>query len=159
MEQCIMRPIGIIRTPYKEPKDIPIQGIFKQEVQGYLELKQQYREGLQDLEKFSHAILLYFFHRSQQEDVVSQPFLEKKAHGIFSIRSPHRPNHIGLSIVKIDRIEGNKLYFNEVDMLDETPLLDIKPFVKFFDNRDNSKGGWIEKHFLKGNVPDQTILR
>ena len=77
----------------------------------------------------------------------SKPFLENLEHGIFAIRSPHRPNHIGISIVKIERIDGNKLYFSEVDMLNQTPVLDIKPYVKYFDSRDNIKSGWIEKHF------------
>ena len=86
---------------------------------------------------------------SKKEQVVGKPFLEDKAHGIFAIRSPHRPNHIGLSIVKIEAVEENKLRFSEVDILDNTPVLDIKPYVKHFDARDNTISGWLEKHFQK----------
>ena len=81
-------------------------------------------------------------------------FLEQVEHGIFAIRSPHRPNHIGLSVVKIEKIEANKLYFSEVDVLDQTPLLDIKPYVKYFNSRKNVKCDWLDKHFKNGNIPE-----
>ena len=90
--------------------------------------------------------------------MISQPFLEDEKHGIFAIRSPHRPNHIGISIVKIKSITENKVYFTEVDMLDKTPLLDIKPFVKQFDNREDVISGWVDKHFENDIIPDRTIL-
>ena len=154
-----MHPIGKICSPYKESRDIPIQGIFNSEVEAWVELKEKYAGGLKDLDEFSHAIILYYFHKSQREEVQGRPFLEQNKHGIFAIRSPHRPNHIGLSIVKIGRIEANKMYFTEVDVLDQTPVLDIKPYVKYFDSRDNVKCGWLEKHFKDGNIPDKTILR
>ncbi len=153
-----MHPIGIIHSPYKECVDIPIQGTFKSDVEAWVELKQEYIDGLKDLDKFSHAIILYHFHRSQREETQGQPFLEQNKHGIFAIRSPHRPNHIGLSIIKIKRIEANKLYFTQVDMLDQTPVLDIKPYVKYFDSRDGVKSGWLDKHFEDGDIPNGTIL-
>ena len=159
MEQIIMHPIGKICSPYKESTDIPIQGTFKSDVEAWIELKDKYAGGLKNLDEFSHAIILYYFHKSQREEIEGRPFLEQDKHGIFAIRSPHRPNHIGLSIVKIKRIEVNKLYFTEVDMLDGTPVLDIKPYVKYFDSRDNVKSGWLDKHFKDGNIPDETILR
>ncbi|MBI9036835.1 MAG: tRNA (N6-threonylcarbamoyladenosine(37)-N6)-methyltransferase TrmO [Bacteroidales bacterium] len=158
MQNIIIKPIGIIHTPYKTPKDIPIQGIFKNNIEGFLSLNEKYCEGLKDLEAYSHAILIYHFDRSQKEDLISKPFLENEEHGIFAIRSPHRPNHIGLSIVKIKKIIENKVYFTEVDMLDKTPLIDIKPFVKQFDNRENVVSGWVDKHFTNGNIPDRVIL-
>ncbi len=99
-----MHPIGKICSPYKEGRDIPIQGVFNSEVEAWVELKEKYVNGLKDLDEFSHAIILYYFHKSQREEVQGQPFLEQNKHGIFAIRSPHRPNHIGLSIVKIERI-------------------------------------------------------
>jgi len=154
-----MHPIGIIHSPYKENADIPIQGIFKGDAEAWVELKQEYVDGLKDLDKFSHAIILYYFHKSQREETQGQPFLEQNKHGIFAIRSPHRPNHIGLSIVKIKKIEANKLYFTEADVLDQTPVLDIKPYVKYFDSRDNVKCGWLDKHFKDGSVPNGTMLR
>jgi len=138
---------------------MPIQGTFKAEVEARIELKQEYAVGLKDLEGFSHAIILYYFHKSQREDLVAEPFLEPARHGIFAIRSPHRPNHIGVSIVKIKRITGNQLYFTEVDVLDETPLLDIKPYVRHFDARDNVVSGWVDKHFTNENLPEKTIIK
>ena len=159
MEQIILRPIGIIHSPYKESKGIPIQGTFDDEVEAWLELKGEYVNGLKDLDGFSHAIIIYYFHKSHREEIEGSPFLEQNNHGIFAIRSPHRPNHIGFSIIKIKSIEANKVYFTEVDMLDGTPLLDIKPYVKYFDNRDNAISGWLEKHFKKGNIPDKTRIK
>jgi len=158
MDKIELTPIGIIHSPYKQPKDIPIQGRFKDDVEGWAELKEEYVPGLKDLDGFSHAILIYYFHRSDVEHLEARPFLEQQTHGIFAIRSPHRPNHLGFSIVRIQRIEGNRLYFAEVDMLDETPLLDIKPYVEHFDRRENAKSGWLEKHFADGRIPDETII-
>jgi len=157
MKKIEMTPIGIIRSPYKQSSDIPIQGIFSSEVEAWVELEDKFEPGLKDLDGFSHAIILYYFHKSQREEVEGRPFLEQDKHGIFAIRSPHRPNHIGLSVVKVERIEGKRMYFAEVDVLDETPLLDIKPYVKYFDGRDSVRCGWLDKHFKNGNIPDKTI--
>jgi tRNA-Thr(GGU) m(6)t(6)A37 methyltransferase TsaA len=159
MEQITMYPIGVIHSPYKQAKNIPIQGTFKSDVEAWVELKEEYGSGLKDLDEFSHAILIYYFHKSRKEQLQGIPFLEDKKHGIFAIRSPHRPNHIGLSVVKINGIDGNRLRFSEVDVLDQTPVLDIKPYVKYFDIRDNVISGWLDKHFEAGNVPDRTILK
>jgi len=122
-------------------------------VQAYIELSQKYAPGLGRLEGFRHAIILYY-HKSRRENIKAKPFLEQVEHGIFAIRSLHRPNHIRLSVVKIEKIEANKLYFSEVDVLDQTPLLDIKPYVKYFDSRKNVKCGWLDKHFKNGNIPE-----
>ena len=153
-----LKPIGIIYTPYKEPKGIPIQGKFKRGITGTIELFGEYKKGLKDIKGFSHIILIYYFHKSKREDLVGKPFLEDEEHGIFAIRSPHRPNHIGLSIVKLEKVEGNIIVFSEVDILDCTPLLDIKPYVSHFDSREDVKNGWLEKHFIKGNIPKRTKL-
>lgn len=158
LKQITLNPIGIIHSPYKESKDIPIQGRFKDDVSAYVELRDGYVKGLKDLDKFSHAILIYHFHKSLKENIVGKPFLENNFHGIFAIRSPHRPNHIGFSVVKIQRIQGNKLYFTEVDIIDGTPLLDIKPYVRYFDSRETAISGWLEKHFENGKIPDKTII-
>ena len=152
MKNLILHPIGVIKSPYKKIKDIPIQGKFRQDVEARLELEDKYAEGLKDLEKFSHAILLYYLHKSDKENILGKPFLEDVEHGIFAIRSPHRPNHIGLTIVKIKCIKKNKLYFTNVDMLDGTPLLDIKPYIKYIDSKDDAISGWIEKHFKNGEL-------
>jgi len=158
MDKIILRPIGIIRSPYKKTKNIPIQGRFKDAVEAFVELEEKYKKGLKDLENFSHCIIIYYFHKSKREDIEGKPYLEDKKHGIFAIRSPHRPNHIGLSVVKIRCIKENKLFFSDVDMIDNTPVLDIKPFVKHFDNRENIVSGWLDKHFINGNIPSKTIV-
>jgi tRNA-Thr(GGU) m(6)t(6)A37 methyltransferase TsaA len=154
-----LQPIGTIRSPYKESKDIPIQGRFKDDVEAWIELKDEYVKGLKDLDTFSHAILLYYFHKSNKEHIEGKPYLEDEIHGIFAIRSPHRPNHIGLTVVKIKKIKENKIFFTEVDMIDNTPVLDIKPYVKYFDSRDNVISGWIDKHFANGTIPDKALLK
>ncbi|MFE3845355.1 tRNA (N6-threonylcarbamoyladenosine(37)-N6)-methyltransferase TrmO [Thermoplasmatota archaeon] len=159
MNKIIMHEIGIIHSSYKDKKDIPIQGRFKDNVEAWVELKDKYVKGLKDLDKFSHAILLYYFHKSDKENIEGKPFLEDNAHGIFAIRSPNRPNHIGLSVVKIKRIKENKMYFTQVDMINGTPLLDIKPYVKYFDSRENVVSGWIDKHFKNGKIPDKTLIK
>ncbi len=153
-----IEPIGIIHTPYKEAKSMPIQGTFDKTVLGSLELFKEYKEGLKDIEGFSHIILIYYFNRSKEEKLIGKPFLEDKEHGIFAIRSPHRPNHIGISIVKLEKLEENILTFSEVDMLDGTPLLDIKPYVSHFDAREDVKNGWVEKHFTKGEIPSRARI-
>ncbi|MDD5503827.1 MAG: tRNA (N6-threonylcarbamoyladenosine(37)-N6)-methyltransferase TrmO [Candidatus Omnitrophica bacterium] len=153
-----IKPIGIINTPYKEPKGIPIQGKFKRGVVGTIRLFRKYKAGLKDIEGFSHLILIYHFNRSKEERLTGRPFLEDTEHGIFAIRSPHRPNHIGFSIVKIKSVKRDTIVFSEVDMLDGTPLLDVKPYVKHFDSRDKVKSGWIDKHFKTGKIPKRTKL-
>jgi len=152
-------PIGIIHTPYTDAHDIPIQGTFKANVEGWIELAPEYEKGLKDLDGFSHGILLYHFHRSHDVKLQAKPYLEDVEHGIFAIRSSNRPNHLGISIVKIVRIEKNRIYFNEVDTLDGTPLLDIKPYCSYFDSRENTVCGWIQRHFENNQMPERTILR
>jgi tRNA-Thr(GGU) m(6)t(6)A37 methyltransferase TsaA len=159
MDSITLHPIGVIHSPYEKSKDIPIQGIFRQNVEAWAEIEENYVPGLKDLHQFSHVILLYFFHKSRKEHLQGKPFLEDTTHGIFAIRSPHRPNHIGLSIVTVTRIEGNKLYFTDVDILDGTPLLDIKPYVPYFDMRRDAVAGWLEKHFKNGTVPGNVIIK
>ncbi len=153
-----MKPIGMIHSPYQNAEDMPIQGKFRKDAEAWIELKEEYAPGLKDLHEFSHAIVIYHFHKSQREGVEGKPFLEQNKHGIFAIRSPHRPNHIGFSVVKINKIVNNCLYFSEVDMFDGTPVLDIKPYVKYFDCRDDAVSGWLEKHFLDGNPPSDVII-
>lgn len=146
-KSIIIHPIGTIHSPYKVLSDIPIQGSLNNETEAYAELNEKYEDGLLDLDGFSHAILLYYFHESKREDIRGRPYLENKEHGIFAIRSPHRPNHLGLSIVEIKKITDNRLYFSCVDMLNGTPLIDIKPYIIYFDHREKVSCGWIDKHF------------
>ena len=153
-----IKSIGIIHTPYKESKGIPIQGKFEKDATGQVELFPEYRQGLKDIEGFSHIILIYYFDSSKDEKLIARPFLEDETHGIFAIRSPHRPNHIGFSIVKLEKLEENIITFSEVDILDGTPLLDIKPYVSHFDSRENVKNGWLDKHFESGEIPKRVKL-
>jgi tRNA-Thr(GGU) m(6)t(6)A37 methyltransferase TsaA len=157
MKEIVLKPIGIIRTPYKTHKGMPIQGKFKPGIKGRAVLLKKYAEGLKDLEGFSHAIFLWYVHKSKEERLLTKPFMEDVIHGVFATRSPHRPNHIGFSIVKIEKVRGNILTFSEVDMLDKTPLLDIKPFMGPVDSRKNVKTGWAHKHLKKGTLPARAI--
>lgn len=152
----VVHPIGIVHSPYMDSKGTPIQGVFADRQEAWVELQEKYVPGLKDLDGFSHAILLYHFHKSDREEIRGKPYLENEEHGIFAIRSPHRPNHLGLSVVKIARIEGGRLYFTEVDVLDGTPVLDIKPYVKQFDCRGDATSGWIEKLYRQGKPAENT---
>ena len=154
-----LKPIGIIHTPYKGSKGMPIQGKFEKGVIGKVELFPEYEQGLKDIEGFSHIMLIYYFDRSRNEKLIGRPYLEDESHRIFAIRSPHRPNRIGFSIVKLEKVENNTVTFSEVDILDDTPLLDIKPYVSHFDSRNNVKNGWLEKHFKGGKIPKRTKLK
>ncbi|MFW9806493.1 MAG: tRNA (N6-threonylcarbamoyladenosine(37)-N6)-methyltransferase TrmO [Candidatus Thorarchaeota archaeon] len=138
-----LQPIGILRTPFKSSNAVPIQSI-KSDAKGHIELLEEYRDGLESLDGFSHIILLYWFHKAKEPKMLMKPFLDNALHGIFAIRAPTRPNPIGISTVKLVRIEGTRLYFEGADMLDETPLLDIKPFVPDFDNRPLATSGWLD---------------
>ena len=143
MDKIIYSPVGIIHTKFHDKKDAPIQGVFAKDARGEIEIFKQYADGLEDIEGFSHLILIYHFHRSDGHSLISTPFLDDESHGIFSIRHFNRPNPVGLSIVKLENVNENILEISEVDILDGTPLLDLKPFVPFFDHRDNAKTGWL----------------
>jgi tRNA-Thr(GGU) m(6)t(6)A37 methyltransferase TsaA len=136
-------PIGVIRTPFREIKGTPIQGVFAQGETGTVEIDARYEEGLRDIERFSHAFLLYAFHRSALKSLTVVPFLDDAAHGVFATRAPCRPNAIGLSIVRILGRRGCRIEIADVDVLDRTPLLDIKPYVPRFDCRLDATSGWL----------------
>ena len=149
------QPIGTIHSPFDDIPGMPIQPAFSK-ARGSIEVSGKYAAGLKDIEGFSHIIILYHFHESGKTKLLAKPFLDDTIRGVFATRSPHRPNHIGLSVVKIKKVEGNKLHFTEVDFLDGTPVLDIKPYVKQFDSRPDAVSGWIEKHYQDGKQPEQT---
>ena len=137
--------IGIIQTPFKDINGMPIQPSGARDVPGQLVLDPRYEEGLCDLDGFSHLILLYHFHLSKGYSLMVKPFLDTVERGLFSTRAPRRPNPIGLSIVRLNRIDGRILHILDVDMLDGTPLLDIKPYVPTFDIRSDVRAGWLEQ--------------
>ena len=141
--------IGIIHSPFKEPKGTPIQPIAAQGIDGTVEVFQEYTEGLKDIDGFSHVILVYHFHLSKESSLKVKPFMDDQTHGVFSTRAPNRPNPIGISVVQLVKIKGNILQVKDLDIVDGTPLLDIKPYVPEFDIRDAKKKGWLEKNVNK----------
>jgi tRNA-Thr(GGU) m(6)t(6)A37 methyltransferase TsaA len=143
MDMMQVRPIGLIRTPFRRLDGMPIQPPGAKGAAGQVEVCEEFREGLQDLDGFSHLILLYWFHQSDGFDLVVEPFLDSHPRGIFSTRAPKRPNPIGFSVVQLERIEGGVLYVRDADILDGTPLLDIKPYVPAFDTPQNVSVGWL----------------
>ncbi len=144
MEKILLKPIGVIRSENTDPLETPIQPIYAEGVKGYAEIFPQFREGLKDLEGFSHLYLIYYFHEESSVKLMVKPFLDEIERGVFSTRAPCRPNKIGLSVVKLYKIEGNILYLDNVDILDGTPLLDIKPYISRFDKIEKCRSGWQE---------------
>ncbi|HEX2935224.1 MAG TPA: tRNA (N6-threonylcarbamoyladenosine(37)-N6)-methyltransferase TrmO [Bacteroidales bacterium] len=146
MESIIINPIGVIRTPHTDIKNKPIQPIAAEGIKGYIELLPEYAAGLKDLEGFSHITLVYRFHKIVGFELEVIPFMDTEKRGIFSCKAPKRPNAIGISTVKLIAIEANIIHIEQVDMLDGTPLIDIKPFYPRYDNRENVTIGWLEKN-------------
>jgi tRNA-Thr(GGU) m(6)t(6)A37 methyltransferase TsaA len=149
-------PIGIVHTPYAEPAGVPIQGVFADGSVGTVEVFPEFAAGLSDLDGFSHIILLYCFHRSQGYALRCRPFLDGRDRGVFATRAPRRPNPIGMSIVRLLGIEGCVLRIGDVDIVDGTPLLDIKPHVPDFDVRTGVKTGWYESALNKQQIVADT---
>jgi len=149
MNEIKYKPIGTIYSPFKEPKGTPIQPTGAKGVDGSVEVFPEYAEGLKDVEGFSHIILIYHFHLSKKASLKAKPFMDSEARGVFAMRGPSRPNPIGISVVRLLRIEGNILHIQDVDIVDGTPLLDVKPYVPKFDIREVEKIGWLEKNVRK----------
>jgi tRNA-Thr(GGU) m(6)t(6)A37 methyltransferase TsaA len=145
MEKISLRPIGTIRTPFHSPAEAPIQGRFRPDARGEVEVFEEFAAGLADVEGFSHLTLLYYFHRAAEQRLTVKPYLDEAEHGVFATRHPRRPNHLGLTTVRLRERRGNVLVVSGVDMLDGTPLLDVKPYVPAFDRKpDDVKYGWLE---------------
>ena len=151
-------PIGVIRTKFTDAKNTPVQGVFAKDAQGKVEVFPEYAAGLKDIDGFSHIILIYHFHLARGYSLGVKPFLDDRERGIFSTRHFNRPNSIGLSMVRLDKVRGNILEIGEVDIIDGTPLLDIKPFVQQFDDRIDVKSGWVDGRNLEliKDKPPQT---
>jgi tRNA (adenine37-N6)-methyltransferase len=152
VDDLTYKPIGVVHSPFKEPKNVPIQAAASKGTAGTIEVYPQYVKGLKDLEGFSHLILLYHFHLAKNCSLIVKPFLDDKLHGIFACRSPARPNPIGISIVGLTGIENGTLHIQDVDIIDGTPLIDIKPYVPQFDCRKNVKIGWFSSKISKLEV-------
>ncbi|MGW8192644.1 MAG: tRNA (N6-threonylcarbamoyladenosine(37)-N6)-methyltransferase TrmO [Desulforhopalus sp.] len=149
-----MHPIGIIHTPYTQLASMPIQPGGGTDIIGTLEIFEQFVEGLADLEGFSHIYLLYTFHQAKRTALTVIPFMDDIPRGVFATRSPLRPNHIGISIVELLHVEKNIVTIQNVDILDGTPLLDIKPYIAAFDGVGQSRSGW-----MKGSPADVAAKR
>ena len=138
-------PIGIIHSPFQTLEGMPIQPTSQASQPGIVEVYPRYAEGLKDLDGFSHIYLIYYFHHTAHYKLTVTPFLDTHARGLFATRAPCRPNPIGLSLVQLDRIEDNRLHIARLDTLDQTPLIDIKPFIPEFESNQQVRIGWVEQ--------------
>ena len=145
--------IGKIYSEFKTIENMPLQGAGISNGNGYIEIFDKYLDGLKDLEGFSHCYVIFHLHKVNGYSLHVKPFLDKEQRGIFATRSSKRPNAIGLSIVKIESIINNRVMLNEIDILDGTPILDIKPYITQFDEIKSEKNGW----YTKGMSPKKTL--
>jgi len=153
-EMFAMSVIGVIHTPFKSATGTPIQGAASKDAQGVVELLPELIPGLRDLAEFERIWLIYLLDRASAVQLVVRPYMDTVERGVFATRSPARPNHIGLSAVRLLSVEENRLLIAGVDMLDGTPLLDIKPYVPAFDSFDATRIGWYEGRLRPDVVAD-----
>ncbi len=162
MDTVKLKSIGIVHSPYQELHGMPIQPVGAKGVKGSITVKKEYEEGLKDLDGFSHIILIYHLHKCNGFSLRVKPFLDDVKRGIFATRAPKRPNPIGISVVKLDKLEGNTLHISNVDILDGTPLLDIKPYIPHFNAIDDEELciGWFDDkhHEAKDKKSDKRFL-
>ena len=147
MQRIQFNSIGEIQTIYDNLKSMPVQPAGAKGSVAQIKINEEYVEGLQDLEAFSHIILIYYLHEVKSHQLKVIPFMDDQPHGIFATRSPKRPNPIGISTVRLLKIEKNILTVEGADVLNGTPLLDIKPFFAKFDNREHAKSGWLDENW------------
>jgi tRNA-Thr(GGU) m(6)t(6)A37 methyltransferase TsaA len=152
-DEVTYRPIGTVRSPHTEPEKTPVQPVFARGIRGTVEVDPQFEEGLAGIESFSHIYLLFHMHCSPGVRLTVTPYLDDEPRGLFATRGPWRPNPIGFSVVRLLRREGNVLHVEDVDVLDGTPLLDLKPYVARFDSRQDVQSGWQDE------VDDATAAR
>ena len=160
MKNILFKPIGVIHSPFKVPKGVPIQPSAGKDIEATVEIYPEYVEGLKDLEGFSHIILLFHLHLMKQSKLKVIPFMDNVLRGVFATRAPSRPNPIGLSIVELQKLENNILYIKDVDIVNGSPLLDIKPYVAEFDFRENTRIGWLanKKRSLNLTKDDERFI-
>lgn len=148
-------PIGKIRTDYRTPTDMPIQGTMDPDSVGTVRLDQEYQPGLQDLNQFSHLVLIYYFHESTDSfELTVEPFIGDDRRGVFATRAPRRPNAIGTTVVELTGVTDNKLSICGIDVLDGTPLLDVKPYVPDVDGQPSASDGWIDGRMESRHLSD-----
>lgn len=144
MNKITYYPVGIAHTPFRTPEGTPIQASAAKEIQGKIEIFPEYFKGLKDLEGFSHIIVLFHLHIAKFKSLHVVPFLDTESHGVFATRSPARPNQIGFSVVELEKVEDNMLFVKNIDILDGSPILDIKPYIPQFDVFETTRNGWFE---------------
>ena len=154
-----IKPIGIIRSSLKESKGSPIQPFFAKDSEGIVEVYNPYLEALKDLDGFERIWLIYWFHKAADFKPTVTPFLDTVERGLFATRAPCRPNPIGMSPVRLLRIESEKLYIKDVDILDGTPLLDIKPYISKFDKFEVSRNGWQDNVQSNPGIADNRFRK
>jgi tRNA-Thr(GGU) m(6)t(6)A37 methyltransferase TsaA len=157
----IFQPIGFVQSPFKDLEGMPIQPRGAQGVKGKIIVDPTLGEGLLDLDGFSHLVLIYFFHQVEGYKLCLTPFLDSKKHGVFATRAPRRPNPIGLSVVKLVKINHNELEVEDLDILDGTPVLDIKPYIPEIDQTSEVRIGWLEGKLgeMKKKRSDERFLK
>jgi len=143
MDSIEYRPIGFIHSPFKDTVGIPRQAVGAPHVKGSIHVFEEFSAGLADLEGFSHVVVVFHMHLVQQPSLKAHPPWDGKEHGVFATRSPYRPNPIGISVVRLDGIEGNTLHISGIDMADGTPVMDIKPHIPGLNVRENVRIGWL----------------
>ncbi len=151
MNEIRYKPIGVIHSPFKDVQGMPIQPTGAMGIAGTIEIEPGYCDGLKDIEGFSHIVLIYHFHLSDGYSLLVKPFMDDSLRGVFSTRAPRRPNPVGISIVRLVKVEGSTLHIENVDIVDGTPLLDIKPYVPEFDVQKNVRIGWLSDKADKAN--------
>jgi tRNA-Thr(GGU) m(6)t(6)A37 methyltransferase TsaA len=145
MQTVSYKPIGVIHSPFRDLKGMPIQPAGAEDVVGTVEIEPEYAAGLKDIEGFSHIILIYHLHLSEGYSLEVKPFLDDELHGVSATRAPARPNAIGISVVRLVTVQGRVMQVADVDIVDGTPLLDLKPYVPEFDARKTERIGWLSK--------------
>ena len=145
MDSIQFKPIGIIHSPYKDPLDVPRPSGVSDKSKGKIEIFKEYAAGLTDLEGFSHIQVIFNFHLSKNPSLKAHPPMDNKEHGVFATHSPHRPNSIGLTIVGLDSVKDNILIISGIDMVDGTPVLDIKPYIPKDISPEKIRLGWLEE--------------
>jgi tRNA (adenine37-N6)-methyltransferase len=142
MTEITYRPIGVIHSPHTDPKATPVQPVFAEGIEGTAEVFPEFADGLKDVEGFSHLFIIFHFHRAGEPKLQVKPYLQDEVRGVFACRAPCRPNGIGFSVCRLVKREGALLHLADLDILDGTPLLDIKPYIARFDSRTGTRDGW-----------------
>lgn len=143
MDYIKFKPIGIIHSPYKIPSDVPRPKDISDESKGHIEIFKEYVPGLSDLEGFSHIEVIFNFHLSKNPSLKAHPPFDNREHGVFATHSPHRPNSIGLTVVRLENIKDNLINISGVDMIEGTPVLDIKPYIPRVSLSEEIRLGWL----------------